>query len=475
MTWTRSPTALWRRTPLHVVAAAHGSAEPQVLAGIARDVWDALELGATTDEVTAAIGADARPTLTELAAAGLVQGGTSGGPALPGTPGPAPGPAPGAAPDPAAPSRPAAPPSLLAGAMTFWLPGGPDPITTVPLAPEPWDELMASARRERCFGPLCWAVASGALASTPDQREEVERYAILGAHSAIAQEAELLDVSAWLDGAGIELRVLKGSATRHLDHLDPSFRASADLDLLVRPDALDAAVEVLAGHGYRRELPERRTGFDARFGKDVTLQHDHRVEVDLHRLPLAGALGLSLDLDALWAEADLLEIGGRRLLALDPAGRFLHAAWSLALTDPVPRLVPALDLVAIALRHQLEPARLDALAPIGHGRAALRTAVEQVEALLGPAARALLPPLALPAPTRSEQRRLRAYPGQGGSKARYLIGGGGSLRSNGERLAYLGALLVPSGEYRRARRAHLRRPEWRIALRDLVRSRRPSP
>jgi hypothetical protein len=309
-------------------------------------------------------------------------------------------------------------------------------------------------------------VATGAVAATPEQREEVERYAILSARRAVAQERNLIEVVDLLETAGIEVRVLKGSAVAHLDHLDPSFRASADHDLLVRGHDVDAAVSLLVAAGYRRELPERRPGFDRSFAKDVTLERLDRAEVDLHRLPLAGPLGLALDLEALWSDTSSFEVAGRTLTALGPTGRFCHAAWSLALTDPEPRLVPALDMVAINIAHGIDRQRLDALAPPGRGQAAIALAVEVSARLLGRAD--LLPGAWRPA-SRWEERAISTYPGLGGSKTRYLMSGARSIPAWPARFRYLGALVAPSRTYRSARRARHRRPEWKLALRGATR------
>lgn len=470
MRWARATTALWRRTPAHVVVAGEPGGEVQVLSGPARDVWDALDVATAERELVARHGPQVTALLHQLAAAGLLGRSEAGGDGPP----PAGPPAPAVIED-ARQDR-AQPMEVLAAALTFWLPPGAGRIREEPLEAAAWADVILAARRERCLGPLCWAVGTGALPATEEQRDEAERYAILGARTAVAREGELVEVVTWLAQAGVAVRALKGTATAHLDHIDPSFRASADHDLLIRPAAIDGAVEVLAEHGYVRELPERRRGFDARFEKDITLQQHGRHEVDLHRLPIAGAFGMSLDLHALWAEPDAFELAGRTIQALDATGRFVHAAWSLALTDPEPRLVPALDMVAIANAHPIDDARLDALAPIGRGRGALTRAVDLCRSLLGPAAEDL-PEVLGPSPgeTRRERARLRTYPGQGGTKAHLLLGAAWEVRGARDRLRYLWALARPSAEHRRARRARDRRPEWQIAVGHLRGGRRPAP
>jgi hypothetical protein len=469
VTWRRDPAVLWRRTPAHVVAARPPATEPTILSGTGRDLWDRLAVPAELATLQEVVGTDPGPVLEALSASGLVRQDDSPAPLA----APEVDAAEAAAREPMRPTARAGPGDLLAEVLTFWLPGGPDPILTYPVDGEAWTALMDRARRERCIGPLCWAVGTGALAATDDQREESERYAILGARHAIEQEAELLEVAGWLEAAGIEMRVLKGLAVAHLDHLDPSFRASADHDLLVRSEAIDDAVALLAAQGYARDLPERRRGHDRRFAKDVTLQLRDRFEIDLHRLPLAGPLGLALDLDALWEGSALFVLGGRSLPALDSTGRFCHAAWSLALTDPEPRLVPALDLVAINQRHGVDPERLDAIAPTGAGRAAVDAAIELSASLLGPSVEALLPSPHAGQPSRWERRAMATYPGQGGSKAGQLLAATQALPTSRDRLAYLAALALPANAYRRARHQAHRDPEWRIALRSAARRLRP--
>lgn len=471
MTWRRHPAVLWRRTPAHVVAVRPPATEPQIISGAALELWDAMGTSAGLAALPTASGTDPERVLRGLAAAGLVWDDPDRGPD------PHPGSAPAAAAGPPTAERGTSdgstpPPShdLLVGALTFWLPGGPDPVATEPPSALQWQAVMDRARRERSFGPLCWAVGSGALASTEDQRDEAERYALSGAHHALQQEAELLEVHERLAAAGLEVRVLKGLAVAHLDHLDPSFRASADLDLLVRPDAVAEACAVLEAAGYRRELPERRAGFDARFGKDITYQASGRYEIDLHRLPLAGPAGWCLDLDALWSGSATFTVGGTELCALDAAGRFAHAAWSLALTDPAPRLVPALDMVAISHAHTVERDRLDRLVPTALGRAAIDDAIRLASTLLGPVADRLLPAVSSAAPLgRVDRALLSTYPGNGGSKASCLVAAAVPMRGWRDRSRYLAALVRPSRSYRRARQAQVRQPEWRLALGAMAR------
>ena len=132
--------------------------------------------------------------------------------------------------------------------------------------------------------------------------------------------------------AGVELRVLKGSAYAHLDYPEPALRSFVDLDLLFRPAHFDRAVAVLTGAGFTRILAEPRPGFDRRFDKGTTLRRQG-VELDLHRTFVLGPWGLRVDIDALWDAGTEFTVGGRQLTALSAPNRFLHACYHAALGD----------------------------------------------------------------------------------------------------------------------------------------------
>ena len=101
-----------------------------------------------------------------------------------------------------------------------------------------------------------------------------------------------------LDSVGIPVRVLKGTASSHLDYPDPALRTYGDVDLLVPGDHYEQAVRLLVSDGAHRRYPEPRTGFDRRFGKGCSLRTPDGLEVDLHRTFTMGPYGESLALES---------------------------------------------------------------------------------------------------------------------------------------------------------------------------------
>ncbi len=201
-----------------------------------------------------------------------------------------------------------------------------------------WLQVVLATQRERTAGLLDHAIGIGLLDVTEEQAAQAEAEAASAARAVLRREAVLLRVGDRLERAGIPFRVLKGPAIAHLDEDDPMLRLFADLDLLVPSAGLEAALAELAALGFRRDLPERRPGFDTRFAKEVPLRAEDGTEVDVHRLLTAGPLGFAVDADALWKETDTFAVGGHRLAALGVHGRFVHACLNAAARRRAPAM-----------------------------------------------------------------------------------------------------------------------------------------
>lgn len=209
-----------------------------------------------------------------------------------------------------------------------------------------WHRLLAEARGHRMAGAVAAAVMeSGALAGTRwEQIADLEREWAL--HT-LRAERTLLDVVATLDDAGIEHRVLKGSAFAHVHWPAPEMRVFGDADVLVRSEDMDAAVAAVLAVGGERLVPEVRRGFDRRFGKSVTMRSAERVEIDLHRMLVAGPHAFLVPENDLWEAPLSFQVGGRSLLCLPAETALVHAAVH-AVASLAPRLPSLLDVAFVA-------------------------------------------------------------------------------------------------------------------------------
>lgn len=258
-------------------------------------------------------------------------------------------------------SLPAGSPARLLRQVAAWLvPGSAD---IEPLAdPTRAGELVDLAQGERLLGPLLVAVDAGALelpAEVVERLVEQHEQAMLWC---LHLETRLLEIADWFDHAGgVEFRVLKGAAVAHLDDVDPSLRFFADIDLLIAANDMDAAIVVLESHDADRHLPQRRPGFDRRFGKGVGMRCADGVEVDIHRTLTGRAHGFRIPLDALFADPEPFPLGGRAFQALSAPHRTLNAAYHAIAGSPVPPLRTLRDLAGYMTRPDLGP---EAIAPI---------------------------------------------------------------------------------------------------------------
>lgn len=360
------------------------------------------------------------------------------------------------------------PSDVLAAVASSGLPGVDRALPTAPLDEADWLELLEAVNRERLWGLLSDAVATGRLAATERQVERATARHRLAMESVLELEAMTVRTFDELSAAGLDVRLLKGSAIAHLDEVDPSLRCFTDVDLLVRGEDIGAAVGMLAKRAYRRDLPERRPGFDRRFAKEVTLSGPNGREIDLHRTLAVGAFGLMIDPDDLWSSSDVVRLGGRPVPALDAPRRLLHAAYGAVLGDPVPRFVLLRDL-GLLLNGTVDHDEARRVAERWGGTAVLAAGVSASAVRFGAEGWPLQDWAAAFEPTRRDARLLAAYRSQGGSNTRVLLSGLAAPIGLGARAAYLGSLVLPAPSYRRARRRAGRPAEVRTGLRELVR------
>lgn len=241
------------------------------------------------------------------------------------------------------------------------LPGQTANWPKVALEDRTWTGLFSCIKDQRLSGFAMQAIADGSLPVTARQGSEIAEAHRWWMGVAIELERTLLRTVERLDAAGIDYRILKGSAVAHLDYPDPALRSFGDVDVLVPAEQFDAAVELLVSSGHRRRYPQPRPGFDRRFGKGSALVTADGHEIDLHRTFAMGPFGLRIDLDDLWRRAAPFPLASRPVLALPLEERFLHACFHAALGDPVPRLTPLRDVAQMLLCQPLDPDVVDRL------------------------------------------------------------------------------------------------------------------
>lgn len=104
-------------------------------------------------------------------------------------------------------------------------------------------------------------------------------------------------------GAGVDLLHIKGYSA---DGLYTAGRTSTDVDVLVRPAHVDAAVAALGLHGWRTVATFKSGSV---FHHAMTLWHDQWGYVDVHRAFPGVGIGPDEFFDLLWTERGTADIG----------------------------------------------------------------------------------------------------------------------------------------------------------------------
>lgn len=172
-------------------------------------------------------------------------------------------------------------------------------------------------------------VALEAASRVPEPSwRSMEQAAAQTAFDGMVHLRQLAGVVAVLRRAGIDPLLLKGYALADLVYPDPVTRPSHDLDVLVRPDQVAPACQVLAQIGCT--LPDQAT-------VDVQLANAYDLPIVLP--PMAGLAtvlelhwdlaprGLfRLDLDLWRARAEVFDLAGQPALRFSPEDMLLHLA-----------------------------------------------------------------------------------------------------------------------------------------------------
>ncbi|HZT43432.1 MAG TPA: nucleotidyltransferase family protein [Chthonomonadaceae bacterium] len=177
-----------------------------------------------------------------------------------------------------------------------------------------------------------------------------------------------------LEAANIPYLVLKGVGLALTVYPDPALRSFADVDLLVRPEDLEAADQAARGCGFRREdagtspvfhhsehvafcEEDILTGtlapeFDTRVSAETIARLGHRVPLEIHiglfRLP-SGALR-RVDMAPFWERAQAVPLPDGTLMRVpSPEAMLVHLA-AHAAGDVFGKLVFPVDM-ALLLQH----------------------------------------------------------------------------------------------------------------------------
>ena len=341
-------------------------------------------------------------------------------------------------------------PALLGRAIGgFGLPGL-EP-QGVEISERAWRSFRGSAPNGRIVGLAVAAAEAGRLPLTDEQAGELLAWHRDAMVWALTIERRLLELAEAFEAAGVSWLVLKGPALAHTVYPNPSWRGFGDLDLLVPTASWRQALEVLAGMGFQRRLPEPRPGFDERFGKAAVHTNGDGIDVDLHRTLVLGPFGLWVEPDELFRRSVKFRLGDRSISRLDDTALLIHACMHASLGWRPPLLWTLRDVAQVAWAGRVDWEELADLARRWRLRAVVRHALTTASETLGVSLPVEAAPLQSAEPPQRERRALESYitdrRGRGGTELSTLQ----AIPSLRGKAAYVRMLLFPGRAFLAAR------------------------
>ena len=198
-----------------------------------------------------------------------------------------------------------------------------------------WDDLLSFANEEG-LAPLLYEIVRRqplALAPAPVVQALEQSYQQTAIYNALLSLA-LSDVLRWLTAARIPVIVLKGAALGETLYDNPALRPIADIDLLLRPDDVPAACQLLAEQGYHRLDSEPQAGLALAFENEIVLRKPNAIPItlELHWSLLDSPYyQRRLGLDWFWQTARALPIAEVESLVLGLEAEVLYLCAHLVL------------------------------------------------------------------------------------------------------------------------------------------------
>jgi hypothetical protein len=189
----------------------------------------------------------------------------------------------------------------------------------------PWQLVRNMANHYRVSSSLCVGLRTKELIH--HLPEELRDYLIQSYEAVSRRDSRLrrqaIEIIAALNNAGIEPILLKGIAYLFSHTIEPlRAREMADIDLLVPPDNLSEAVEILITLGYR-ETQSTVTNYHEHHHWNPLVRGRKDVTVEIHSAPVLTTLSGILSTEQVWARCRPVEAEKFTAHVLCPTDRAL--------------------------------------------------------------------------------------------------------------------------------------------------------
>lgn len=232
------------------------------------------------------------------------------------------------------------------------------------LVPEAqWDELIELAISQGVGGMLLWALRRAGWDTPPEPRwQPLLSLARGSGRYSLLLEKTRRQVAASFDRAVLPAIWLKGGALAYTHYPEPHLRPMSDLDVLVPPDRMIDAREVLQSLGFR---PAEIDFFELSGFTDQARHHESmldrtgKIKLELHFRMLVPSLHYHMtekDLEWFWGQTEDLGQNGPSFRALKPEANLLYLCAHIILQHQGEQLdlLHLLDLHLLITQSQMD-------------------------------------------------------------------------------------------------------------------------
>jgi len=180
---------------------------------------------------------------------------------------------------------------------------------------EDWKPIVLGARRHRVASLALMGLRACDSPHLPaEMLAELNRLSFVAARRSLAQGAEVRRLCTLFSEAGVRVLVLKGVALSVQLYGEPGRRQARDIDLLVDPEQVLQAQNVLAKAGYKQRQSfssTRQRATYLRFVKEIEFAHESNGQlVELHHRLTDNPNLLPLEFASLWNEREEVPLAG---------------------------------------------------------------------------------------------------------------------------------------------------------------------
>lgn len=213
--------------------------------------------------------------------------------------------------------------------LILWLRSAGPMDQDIPRSRLEWNQLAVEAIRLGLAGLLLEQISRHNIHVSKMFVERLQVSAMFIAAQQMNMMRELERLLKIFQDADIPVMLLKGAALRTSIYTRPDLRPMSDLDLLVKPQDANRAIELLTRHGCTRGFELIRDDYFPTYYYEVELltQSSRPVRIDLHARPFRPLrISKTMPDDALWEGSQTVQIGESQAQIPRPELMFIHLA-----------------------------------------------------------------------------------------------------------------------------------------------------